>query len=109
MRIGEVYNNKVAAGIIEEIEDKTFVFQYYTNYLGDENMPAISLHFPKRIAPFESQNLFPFFYNMLSEGANKKIQSQQLKIDESDSFGFLLKTSSQETIGAIRVIDISTK
>lgn len=40
---------------------------------------------------------------MLSEGANKTIQCQTLKIDEDDVFGLLLATAHSDTIGAITV------
>jgi len=48
-----------------------------------------------------SEILFPFFYNMLSEGVNRKLQSMLLKIDENDHFGLLAKTSEYDTIGAV--------
>jgi serine/threonine-protein kinase HipA len=38
---------------------------------------------------------------MLSEGANRKLQSRQLKIDEKDYFGLLMETARYDTIGAI--------
>ena len=60
-------------------------------------------HFPKSQQEFVSDTLFPFFYNMLSEGANKTIQCQTLKIDEDDVFGLLLATAHSDTIGAITV------
>ena len=44
-----------------------------------------------------------FFYNMLSEGANKALQCTTLKIDENDAFGLLLATADNDTIGAITV------
>jgi HipA-like protein len=103
MRIGKVFNNKVVAGTIIELQQNEFEFSYEESYLADENLPAISLHFPKQRAAFKSEILFPFFYNLLSEGAIKKLQSLTLKIDETDAFGFLLKTAAHETIGAIRV------
>jgi serine/threonine-protein kinase HipA len=61
---------------------------------------------PLQKEAYESEYLFPFFYSLITEGANKKLQSTYLKIDEEDSFGFLLKTAAHETIGAIRVEEI---
>lgn len=52
---------------------------------------------------FISDELFPFFYNMLSEGANKGVQCRTLEIDENDAFGLLLATAGNDTIGAITV------
>jgi serine/threonine-protein kinase HipA len=40
---------------------------------------------------------------MLSEGANKAVQCQTLKIDEDDAFGLLLATAWNDTIGAITI------
>ena len=40
---------------------------------------------------------------MLSEGANRKLQSQLLKIDERDDFGIMLATAQYDTIGAVTV------
>ena len=53
-----------------------------------------------------SNHLFPFFFNMLSEGANRKIQSQLLHIDENDDFGILLATAQTDTIGAVTVKEV---
>ncbi len=103
MRIGKVYNNQILAGTITELDDKRFTFLYEKDYVDDVTMPAICIHLPKRETVFTSSTLFAFFYNLISEGANKKIQSIRLKIDEDDAFGFLLKTAAHETIGAISV------
>jgi HipA-like protein len=102
MRAGYVYNNQILAGVLQETAIG-FAFTYDTHYLLNENHAPICLAMPKQAQAFESKTLFPFFYNMISEGANKKIQSRYLKIDEEDAFGFLLQTASHETIGAIRV------
>lgn len=109
MRKGKVYNNNIEAGTIKELEDRSFVFEYEANYLTNTKMPAICLNMPKQNEPYTNPTLFPFFYSLLSEGANKKMQSIQLKIDEEDAFGFLLKTSAHETIGAIRVVEEKEK
>jgi HipA-like protein len=103
MRQGKVYNNNILAGIITELPNNVYQFIYDDAYFVNNDLPAIGIHFPKSIKVFEQQFLFPFFYSLISEGANKKIASMHLKIDEQDAFGFLLKTAAQETIGAIRV------
>lgn len=106
MRRGKVFNNKVLAGIIDETENREFVFRYTTNYLLDATKPAISLTIPKSEQTHHSKKLFAFFFNLLSEGENKKLQCNNLKIDENDHFGLLLKTANDETIGAIRVEEL---
>ena len=80
---------------------------YYDDaYLMNPELRAISLAFPKRKEEYVSDELFPFFFNMLSEGANKAIQCMTMKIDERDSFGLLLATAKHDTIGAITIEEL---
>lgn len=106
MRQAEVLVNKIAAGILTETDDGYFVFRYNDAYLASAELPAISLAFPKRREEFVSDELFPFFFNMLSEGANKAVQCRTLKIDEQDAFGLLLATARYDTIGAITISEL---
>jgi serine/threonine-protein kinase HipA len=103
MRKAEVYRNGVLAGILTETDNSTYVFKYNEAYFNDNAKPGISLTLPKKQLEFTSDHLFPFFYNMLSEGTNREVQSKQLKIDENDFFGLLLATAQFDTIGAITV------
>lgn len=103
MRQAEVYTNGVLAGLLIETDNREYIFRYDDSYLLDEKQTAISLSFPKKQQEFFSGELFPFFCNILSEGANKAIQCRTLKIDESDVFGLLLATAHTDTIGAITV------
>lgn len=106
MRCAEVLANKIAAGVLTETDDGHYIFKYNEAYLINNEFPAISLAFPKRDGEFISDELFPFFFNMLSEGENKAIQSRLLKIDEKDSFGLLLATAKHDTIGAITLHEL---
>ena len=103
MRQAEIYTNGVFAGLLTESDNGEYIFRYDDSFLLDESQSAISLSFPKSQREFISNELFPFFYNMLSEGTNKAIQCQTLKIDENDAFGLLLATAHTDTIGAITV------
>lgn len=103
MRRAEVFSNGVLAGLLTETDNGTYVFCYDELFFLDEKESAISLSFPKRQREFTSNALFPFFYNMLSEGTNKAIQCRTLKIDENDAFGLLLATAHTDAIGAITV------
>jgi serine/threonine-protein kinase HipA len=58
---------------------------------------------PVRKEAYQSPFLFPYFYNMLSEGANRQLQSTLLHIDENDDFGILLATAQHDTIGAVTI------
>ncbi|MEH0153258.1 HipA N-terminal domain-containing protein [Limibacter armeniacum] len=103
MRKAEVYRNGVLAGILTEENRNSYRFVYEEAYFMDTQLPAISLTLPKVKREFHSPILFPFFFNMLSEGVNRKLQSLQLKMDEEDHFGLLLETAQFDTIGAVSV------
>jgi len=103
MRTAEVYRNGDLAGLLTEHNRNSYVFRYDAAYFNDDDKPAVSLTLPKTQQEYKSKYLFPFFFNMLSEGVNKKLQSTQLKIDENDNFGLLMATAQFDTIGAITV------
>ena len=71
MRACKVYVHDTEAGILEETDNKDY--------------------------------LFPYFFNMLSEGANRQVQSTLLHIDEKDDFGIMLATAQYDTIGAVTI------
>ena len=103
MRAMEIYRNGALAGILKEENRKRYVFRYDDNYFKDSNKPPISLTLPKTQQEYSSSFLFPFFFNMLSEGVNRKLQTTQLRIDEDDNFGLLAATAQYDTIGAVTV------
>ncbi|GHT55408.1 phosphatidylinositol kinase [Bacteroidia bacterium] len=103
MRKAEIYRNgKLAGSLIEENRNK-YLFRYEATYFADSEQPPISLTLPKTQREYASDYLFPFFFNMLSEGVNRKLQSTQLRIDENDNFGLLLATAQYDTTGAITI------
>ena len=107
MRAMKIYYKGIPAGILTEVNRQQYVFRYEDNYFRDPNQPAISLTLPKTQQEYKSEYLFPFFFNMLSEGVNRKLQSSLLKIDEADHFGMLMETAQYDTIGAVTVKPVS--
>lgn len=103
MRKAEVYINRTLAGTLTEVSPKEYVFRYDDTYFTSAACPAISLTLDKNIQEHRSEILFPFFFNMLSEGHNRRVQSRYLHIDEEDHFGILLATAGCDTPGAITV------
>jgi serine/threonine-protein kinase HipA len=103
MRALEIYRNGFLAGTLLEENRNTYVFRYEDKYFSNQEKPAISLTLPKTQQEYRSNFLFPYFFNMLSEGANRKMQSRHLKMDEDDDFGLLMATAQFDTIGAITV------
>jgi len=109
MRIAEVYRNGQLAGTLTQHNTKNYEFRYDDEWFANNSKPAISLSLPKTQQTYHADYLFPFFFNMLSEGVNKKLQCRQLKIDESDYFGLLLAIATTDTIGAITIKPIENK
>lgn len=99
----EIYRNGILAGILIEENRQCYVFRYEDKYFNDASTPGISLTLTKKQKEYRSEFLFPFFFNMLSEGTNRKLQNTQLRIDEDDNFGLLAATAQYDTIGAITV------
>ena len=100
--VGLVYFNDELAGKLSYVDGK-YSFTYDQRYLDRTGSLSISFSFPKRIEPYTSPVLFPFFSGLLSEGENKGFQCAVLKIDEADLFTRLLLTAGSETIGAVTV------
>ena len=105
MRQAAVYFNKQFCGILTE--DDGYSFRYDDSYFNDADKPAISLTLSKKQQEYRSDVLFPFFFNMLSEGINKKLQCRQLQIDEDDYFSLLLATAQHDSIGAVTIKPVS--
>lgn len=105
----EIYRNGTLAGTLTEENRQHYVFRYDDKYFNDTSKPPISLTLPKAQKEYRSNFLFPFFFNMQSEGVNRKLQSTQLRIDEEDNFGLLAATAQYDTIGAVTVKPIMAK
>ncbi len=99
MRQCRVFVHDHEAGILQETDNRQYVFTYHGDYQGK----PVCLAMPVRTAPYLSAFLFPYFFNMLSEGANRQLQSTLFHIDENDDFGILLATAQNDTIGAVTV------
>ena len=103
MRKAKIYRNGELAGYLTEHDRNHYSFVYDDSWYADTTRPAVSLTLPKTQKQYHSEYLFPFFFNMLSEGANRQLQSRLLRIDENDHFGLLMATAQWDTIGAITV------
>lgn len=99
MRQCKVLVNDKEAGVLQETDDRQYRFTYLADYHGN----PVCLAMPVRSETYLSDFLFPYFFNMLSEGANRQTQSMVLHIDENDDFGILLATAQNDTIGAVTV------
>lgn len=103
MRQLAVYYNDTKAGILTEQYPGTgYTFQYTEDYFNSK-MPSISATLPKEDIVYNSEFLFPFFSNMLPEGANRQVICRSLRIDENDFFGLLEAMADKDFIGAVNV------
>lgn len=99
------YNDKPAGVLLKS--GNRYRFTYNETYLNDTRSRPVSSTLPLRKEAYESDKLFPVFINMLSEGANKRMQCRLLKIDENDYFGLLLATTKDDSIGPITIKKIN--
>ncbi len=104
MRQATILYKDRKAGVLIQHDNGSFTFKYDNLWISDNSKPAISLTFPKKQQEYQSEYLFPFFYNMLPEGSNKELVCKLNRLDSNDYFGLLLTTAKNDNIGAIRVI-----
>lgn len=109
MRSAKILFKDEQAGFLIQHKDGSFTFRYTDDWFNDTNKSAISLTLPKTKKEYHSQYLFPFFYNMLPEGANKQAICMHHRIDPDDFFGLLITTAKYDSIGAIRVIKVENE
>lgn len=106
MRRCKVYVNGVEAGMLTENDSpREYHFNYHKSYL-ESGLPAVCLSMPLQEKEYRSSALFPYFFNLLSEGENRAIQSSLYHIDKEDDFGILLATAQHDTVGAVTVVPI---
>ena len=107
MRSARILFKGEEAGILTQHDDGTFTYRYHNSWIIDDNKSPISLTFPKSQQEYHSNYIFSFFYNMLPEGANKRVVCKTMRIDESDYFSILMTTAKYDAIGAISVVKIN--
>ena len=106
MRKLDVYVNETMAGTLTELNPgKGYTFVYLEAYVASD-MPPVSLSLPKRNEAYEAESLFPFFTNMLPEGANRKVICREKRIDEKDFFGMLMATVGTDMIGSVNFREV---
>ena len=104
MRSLTVFVKHKEAGVLSKFRDGTYEFRYAPNYRLDKTTDSVAFSIPKANPVHRSRVLFPFFYGLLAEGAQKQLQCRGLKIDEADHFTRLAETCRQGVIGAVSVL-----
>ena len=103
MRQCDVYVHDRFAGRLTETDSpRSYIFRYDREYVvsGGEQ---VCVAMPLRMEEYRSEILFPYFFNMLSEGDNRALQSSLWHTDPEDDFGILLATGQYDTPGAVTV------
>lgn len=103
MKCVTVYVKGVEAGVLARFKRGGYEFRYTRAYR-ESARPSVAFSLPKREAVHRSDVLFPFFYGLLAEGAQKRMQCRTMKIDENDHFTRLAETCRQGAIGAVYVL-----
>ena len=103
MKCVTVYVKGVEAGVLARFKRGGYEFRYTRAYR-ESARPSVAFSLPKREAVHRSNVLFPFFYGLLAEGAQKRMQCRTMKIDENDHFTRLAETCRQGAIGAVYVL-----
>ena len=106
MRQAKILFKDEEAGLLTQHDNGSFTFRYHDSWLRDSSKPGISLSFPRKVQEYHANYLFPFFFNMLPEGSNKRMVCKHHRIDPDDYFGLLMITAKHDSIGAVRVIKL---
>ncbi len=104
MKKGQVYFDKLFAGLISETDDG-YMFSYNDDYIKNNN-PPISVTMPITQKDYFSKTLFSFFDGLIPEGWLLDIAIENWKIDYRNRMELLL-TCCNDTIGAVSVRRIS--
>lgn len=107
MRQAFVNINKQKAGILKEVSASEYTFEYCKDHLSRKDALPVSITLPLTDKVYACDVLFPCFFNLLSEGANKKAQCKTLRIEPDDYFGLLLATAQSDTIGYLTFTPIN--
>ncbi len=102
-RQAKIFVEENFAGILSESSDGEFIFQYNSEYVNLPDSHPVSLSLPKRILPYTSNRLFPFFDGLIPEGWLLDIGVKNWKLNAKDRMGLLLHLC-KDCIGNVSVI-----
>lgn len=100
-----IYSNNVQAGTLTQLSPNEYEFVYDAEYCKGKGAP-LSPTLPISTDVYRSKFLFPFFANLLPEGANKRTICRLLHIDERDYFSLLSSFAGKDFIGSISVAEL---
>ena len=98
VRRAAVYQQGMLAGILEEINDKRWRFNYVEGYSGK----PVSLTMPVSQNSYEFDQFPPLFEGLLPEGIQLETMLRRYKLDRKDLFGQLLLIG-KDVVGSLTV------
>jgi serine/threonine-protein kinase HipA len=98
MRQAIILTHGKRAGILTEIADDNYIFEYDQNYEGE----AISLTMPTNHKKYGYKSFPPFFEGLLPEGVMLEGLLRIAKIDKKDYFSQLIATGN-DLVGSVTV------
>ena len=101
MRKACISVNGIKAGILEELQDRTYQFTYLNDYHG----APVSLTMPLINKPYSFDLFPPFFEGLLPEGIMLEALLRKYKIDKNDYFGQLILVG-QDVVGAVTIEEL---
>lgn len=102
MRKAAIYYNDLLAGILTEMDEGEYVFQYEEKYVQEHPKQFLAFTMPVSPKPYIDKRLFPFFEGLIPEGWLLDIASKNWKINQNDRMGLLL-ACCKNCIGAVGV------
>ena len=106
MRQAIVKYNHIVAGVLTELDNGEYLFEYDTAYVKNHPDKFITFNMPVTNRSYRSKRLFPFFDGLIPEGWLLNIASKSWRINKNDRMGLLL-ACCQNAIGAVSVHDIT--
>lgn len=98
MRKAKVLVHGIEAGILEELEEGTYILTYHKDY----NHAPISLTMPLNKRFYEFDHFPSFFEGLLPEGIMLDGLLRKCKLDKNDLFGQLIQVG-HDLVGAVTV------
>lgn len=99
-----LYLRDELVGTLEKKAGKKYIFSYNDEWVSS-NKGGIGLSLPTDKRVYESDELLPFFENLVPEGWLLSCAQSIYKVDKKNRFGLLLATG-RETVGAVKVVAI---
>ena len=98
MRSAHVYQQRVLAGLLEELDNDHWRFTYADGYAGR----PISLTMPVTTKVYEFKKFPPVFEGLLPEGIQLDTMLRRYKLDRSDLLGQLLLVGA-DVVGSLTI------